>query len=187
MTSYYYGTTGNDYYSYTGCDNLYARGYQGDDTIWGNYYNDTIYGDEGNDALYGYSGNDSLYGGAGSDSLNGGSGNDILRGFSSGYSQEIDTLTGGFGSDTFVLGDSTGVCYLGGVSNGLDYSYALITDWNAYSDSIQAWGNASWYHLGTGNWLGGSATDTGIYCGSDLIGVIQDSTNVSIYRDFKFV
>ncbi len=119
--------------------------------------------------------------------MNGGSGNNILRGFSGGYSQEIDTLTGGAGIDTFVLGTATGVCYLGGGSNGVDHSYALITDWDASSDYIQAWGNSSEYRLQTGSWLGSSARDMGIYCGNDLIGVIQDSTNVSFSGDFRFV
>ncbi|MEH1911183.1 MAG: hypothetical protein V7L05_05820 [Nostoc sp.] len=70
---------------------------------------------EGNDILYGgsnptYSGNDSLYGGSGDDLLYGGAGNDRLDGYST-SGTEYDTLVGGDGSDTFVLGGSWGVSY----------------------------------------------------------------------------
>jgi Ca2+-binding RTX toxin-like protein len=139
--------------------------------------------------LLGYGGNDLLIGNLGSDRLNGGNGNDTLDGFSWGYNREIDTLTGGRGKDTFVLGDATGVSYLGGrTSNGRDASYARITDWNPADDFIQAHGSSSSYRLVKNqNWLGSSAKDTGIYIGNDLIGVVQDSINVSFNRDFVFV
>lgn len=203
MTTYN-GTIFSDTYNYMGSERLIAYGYEGNDTIWGNTSNDFIRGDAGNDALYGYSGNDLMFGGSGgdtlvggggddilhggtgNDSLTGGSGNDFLDGFSGGRSVEVDTLVGGTGVDTFVVGRSDGVCYLGGKNGSLDSSYALIKDWNSSDDYIQAWSGSN-YHLGTGNWFGGSAKDTAIYCGNDLIGVVQDSTDVNISRDFKFV
>lgn len=185
----YTGTNGNDFFDYRGSGSLLAQGYAGNDTIWGDAYNDSLYGGSGNDLLLGDAGNDFLVGGSGSDLLRGGSGNDILRGFSGGYSQEIDSLTGGEGFDNFMLGDASGVFYLGGRnSNGRDASYGLIKDWNSAQDYIQVHGSSSSYRLVQNrNWLGSSANDTGIYIGNDLIGVVQDSTNVSVSRDFVFV
>ncbi len=55
---------------------------------------------------------DVLRGGAGNDSLNGRAGNDILNGYGGNFG-ERDELTGGAGADTFVLGDSSFVFYLG--------------------------------------------------------------------------
>lgn len=150
------------------------------------YYNDTIYGYAGNDTLRGKEGDDNLFGGYGDDDLFGGSGDDYLDG--GGFSDEIDYLTGGSGFDTFVIGDSTGVGYLGGYDylTNTDGSYALITDFSAADDFIQAYAGAS-YSLGYGDWYGGSALDTGIYTGGDLLAVVQDTTNVDFGRDFVFV
>ncbi|MBE9182948.1 calcium-binding protein [Oculatella sp. LEGE 06141] len=188
MTFYYDGSSGNDYFDYRGNTNLVAQGYGGNDSIFGDAYGDSLYGGSGNDKLLGYGGNDLLIGSLGSDELNGGTGNDTLRGFSWGYNREIDTLIGGRGRDTFMLGDTTGVFYLGGrTSNGRDASYARIADWNPREDRIQAHDGSSSYRLVKNqNWFGSSAKDTGIYVGNDLIGVIQDSTNVSS-QNFVFV
>lgn len=159
MTYYYWGTSGSDYFDYTGYDNLYARGYGGNDTIWGNTNNDTIYGDGGNDALYGWSGNDTLQG-------------------SNSYANnsfEYDTLTGGTGYDTFVLGTSFGNFYQGS-------GYATITDYNGQHDYIQLKGGASSYYLSYASFgVGSSALDTGIYQNNgDLIGIVQDNTSISL-------
>lgn len=189
MTFFYYGTSGSDLFDYSGNSSLIAWGRAGNDTILSGIYNDSLYGESGNDRLLGYGGNDFLVGGSGNDSLNGGSGNDALRGFSGGYNREIDALIGGQGGDTFMLGDATGVFYLGGRnSSNRDASYGLIKDWNSQVDHIQVYGNANSYRLVQNrNWFGSSANDTGIYIGSDLIGVVQDSTNVNLSRDFVFV
>ena len=179
MTFYYNGSSGNDYFDYRGNTNLVARGYSGNDTILGDTYGDSLYGESGNDLLIGD---------LGSDMLSGGTGNDILRGFSWGYNREVDTLIGGQGADTFMLGDATGIFYLGGrTSSGRDASYARIADWNPGEDRIQVRGGSSSYRLVKNqNWFGSSVKDTGIYVGNDLIGVIQDSTNVSS-QNFVFV
>jgi Ca2+-binding RTX toxin-like protein len=189
MTFSYSGTNGNDSLDYAGQDSLYALGYAGNDNLWGDDYNDSIYGGAGNDTLLGYGGNDLLVGGTGSDILKGGAGNDVLDGFSWGYNREIDQLTGGTGIDTFVLGDATGVSYLGGrTSSGQDESYGLIRDWNSAEDFIQLHGSSSSYHLDKNhNWFGSAANDTGIFMGNDLIGVVVGSTDVSLSRDFTFV
>lgn len=186
MTFYYYGTNGNNSFRYRGYERLFAQGYTGNDTILGGSANDNVYGGSGNDLLLGDTGNDFLVGDSGSDKLIGGSGNDILRGFSGGYNQEIDTLSGGEGSDVFMLGDTSGVFYLGGrTKSSQDASYALITDWNA-TDYIQAYSSSRYQLVKNKNWFGSSANDTGIYVGNDLIGVIQDSTNISS-KNFIFV
>ena len=198
MTYYYYGTSGNDYFNYTGSDYLYADGYSGNDFIWGNNGNDTIYGGYGNDTLRGYYGNDYISGDSGNDVLSGEAGNDTLMGMSGhdvlyggdgndrldGYATtgtEYDTLYGGAGSDTFVLGGGWGVSYQGS-------GYATIADWQWQYDYIEARGSSSQYRLSFGNFgAGTSSYDTGVYYGNDLIAVVQDNTNVSISRDFRFV
>ena len=64
--------------------------------------NDTIDGADGDDTINGGGGNDQLYGGAGSDTLTGGTGSDYLYGGPRGDGF-LDILTGGGGSDTFIL------------------------------------------------------------------------------------
>jgi Ca2+-binding RTX toxin-like protein len=87
---------------------------QGDDIITGTSGNDTLTGLAANDKLYGQDGNDTLYGEAGNDYLNGGAGNDYLDGYASFNSPDFDTLEGGAGADTFVLGNTRqGMFYLG--------------------------------------------------------------------------
>jgi Ca2+-binding RTX toxin-like protein len=129
----------------------------------------------------GGSGNDTLFGGTGSDRLYGDDGNDrIIGGGFTFNSNEYDTLQGGQGSDTFVLGNVTRSYYLG---NG----YATITDFNGQFDWLEVHGSASNYSFGRGNWGGSSLLDTGIYYNNNLIAVLQDTSNVSISRDFRFV
>ncbi|MBD1999338.1 calcium-binding protein [Leptolyngbya sp. FACHB-541] len=198
-----HGTDGNDYlqppveffivsphpsyyndsiFGYSGNDTL--NGQEGDDYLSGDYGDDVLIGGSGTDRLYGGSGNDRLYGGNGSDTLVGGYGNDYINGFRDNRTSttpQYDNLYGGTGTDTFVLGDYNGVFYQG---NG----YATIRDFSYVSDYIQVKGSLSQYHLSTGNWTGTSSSDTALYRGSDLIAVIQDTTNVSLSsRDFKVV
>jgi Ca2+-binding RTX toxin-like protein len=132
--------------------------------------------------LYGESGNDYLSGWSGNDYLSGGNGNDILDGYAE-TGTEFDTLLGGAGADTFVLGGpSWGISYLGS-------GHATITDFYwAEGDKFQVTGNASNYSLGYSQDLSGStALDTGIYYNGDLIAVVQDTTNVLLPNDFIFV
>lgn len=143
----------------------------GSDSLTGNSGNDTLKGGMSSDILLGMDGNDFLVGGRGRDILNGYGGN----------GPEYDTLSGGLGADQFVLGGSWGVSYLG---NG----YTTITDWNPVFDKIQVLGTASQYTLDTSqNWGGTAEVDTAIYFGTDLIGVVLDTTNVSIANNFLFV
>lgn len=210
MITYYYGTNRANYYDFmASMQSLYAYGYGGNDTIWGNSNNDYIDGGDDNDYLYGWSGNDTLWGGNGNDSLDGASGNDKLYGesgndtllgvsgndFLSGgdgndrltgsksisyESYEYDTLAGGSGLDIFVLGESAGNYYQGS-------GYALITDYNGANDYIRIKDTGTLY-LSSENWAGTGALDTAIYQRGDLIGVVQDKTSIALTSYyFQFV
>jgi pimeloyl-ACP methyl ester carboxylesterase len=113
-------------------------GLQGDDVMSGDGGNDLLFGGDGNDALAGGDGSgDYLVGGAGSDVLNGsaGSENDYLVGIDprAGIAGvgEVDTLIGGDGIDTFILGDASGEFY------GLNGSAVTIENFGVGQDLIQ--------------------------------------------------
>ncbi|BAY65743.1 hypothetical protein NIES22_58500 [Calothrix brevissima NIES-22] len=151
-------------------DNTNAILSSGDDNLTGTSGNDTLDGGGGDDILIGLSGDDILFGGDGDDRLDGYGTSGI----------EYDTLVGGAGSDTFVIGGDWGVSYQ-------DFGYATITDWDFQRDLIEAVGDASQYTLVSEDLSGSSALDTAIYFGDDLICVVEDSTNVNFSRDFIFV
>ncbi|MCC5646451.1 hypothetical protein LC607_26755 [Nostoc sp. CHAB 5824] len=164
-----YGYPGPPISSNIGDGNDYLVGYGGNDTLDGGYQDDGLFGEGGNDILYGGPGNDYL--------------NGYIRFFSN-ISVEFDTLVGGSGSDTFSLGS-----YMNRMNRGISYQgegYATITDWEGSVDTIETLGNSSQYSLGYAFLSGGSAQDTLIYYGSDLIAVVQDTTDVSVPRDFTF-
>ena len=158
------------------------NGLGGHDTLVGGDGNDGLLGDTGNDRLFGGNGNDGLFGGTGNDRLFGGNGNDRLVGVyniaANPGQGEVDSLTGGFGSDTFVLGDADKIYYDDGnlFSTGTN-DYALITDFQAGQDTIQLKGGVN-YRLQNVN-LGGDISGRGIYVDNpgllpdELIGVIQ--------------
>lgn len=172
------------------------RGTLGDDTLTGTPGMDFIYGDRRNDLLSGEAGDDSLFGGFGNDTLIGGDGNDRLDGFGSPADiiteLEVDTLTGGTGADTFILGTLGGVYYEGGFdpTTNTDSSYAVITDFlGEEGDRIQLYTNENTisYGVGYSNWVGDpNLQDTGIYLGNDLIAIVQDKTTFT-NQDFVFV
>jgi Ca2+-binding RTX toxin-like protein len=148
------------------------------------YSNETA---RGADILNGLDGNDLLIGNSGSDWLYGGNGNDILIGSdpttptftyyyqdglqASGYfysespnwdadQTEVDTLTGGAGADTFVLGTAEGFFYASiFYYPEIDVSQsnrAVITDFNpGEGDVIQLNGNANNYYTTTQDGPGG--------------------------------
>jgi Ca2+-binding RTX toxin-like protein len=204
-----YGDFGNDkLVGYLGND--WIEGGHGNDTLDGGDGIDNLYGDWGNDQLYGGNGKDNLYGGvgndylsggadddymiggAGKDTLTGGTGNDILCGsdLPSGGAYEVDYLTGGLGADTFLLswdlGSSSRALYT--ANGGSDY--AVITDFKwGEGDKIQLYGGIGDYSTFTGNWFGGSATDTAIAYKGEVIGVLQDVSggNFIMSLDANFV
>lgn len=120
-------------------------------------------------------------------------------------SDEVDTLTGGAGADTFSLGDGDGHYY-----QDVSYSYyhdpcvefgcfmepflveaetddyAVITDFSSQEgDVFQVYGNIENYSLDTTvNWAGGEAADTLIKFGEDTIAIVADNTNISLTQDF---
>ena len=181
----YLGTGGNDLKLYLGDKTLVGYGKAGNDAITGNTANDVLngsLGDDslggrgGNDYLLGKNGNDVLFGNDGSDYLDGGSGNDYLDGFAYGVNSnadQYDTLIGGTGADTFVLGGLGSVYYIGA-------GYASIKDWST-SDYILVAGNYDLYsQLNLNYGVGTSALDTGIYYGGDLIAIVQDVSSVTL-------
>jgi Ca2+-binding RTX toxin-like protein len=162
-------------------------GTKNSDIIYGSYLGDYIWGADGNDYLYGGNGNDSIYGGNGNDLLIGGDGDDILQGSSllnyyigiPGLTPpEYDTLTGGAGRDTFVVGTN-----IGNLNQGP--GYVVITDFISFVDRIQI--KNSSIALKKQNMVGGGSLDTLIYNGSDLIAVVQDNSTLqfnSTYFNF---
>lgn len=104
-------------------------GGNGDDSLRGGNGSETLYGEDGNDYLFGFFGNDTLNGGAGNDRLEGS--------FISSGLNEIDRLTGGTGTDTFVLAGSGGAARSSSYIRGGNTNYALITDFNKSEDKIE--------------------------------------------------
>ncbi|MBD2690670.1 beta strand repeat-containing protein [Anabaena catenula] len=118
------------------------------------------------------------------DDIRGGSGNDILKGVNPNSSTpglgEIDVLTGGTGSDRFILGNATKVYYDdGNTSTNGSNDYANITDFNT-GDIIQLQGTSSNYLLAV------VGADTQILINKpntepdELIGIVRNKTGLSL-------
>jgi Ca2+-binding RTX toxin-like protein len=205
-----FGDSGNDIiYGGAGNDRLYGdsgddvvAGGLGDDKIYGGAGNDRLYGGSGNDEIFGDAGNDKIFAGNGNDKIDGGSGDDVIDAvaysplvlpysysidfdnkiINSGQNQ-IDTMRGGAGKDTFVLGMAgdtkakfTGSAYYVG---GGDKDYALIQDFQlgGNGDKIQLYSKdlkPTDYVLGAV--ATGLPNGVGIYTNDaahDLVGIIQ--------------
>jgi Ca2+-binding RTX toxin-like protein len=155
-------------------------GNSGQDLLSGNLNDDYLDGEKGQDIVIGGDGNDSLFGGLGNDVLKGDNGNDILTGvdlnaINPGI-EEIGTLTGGDGSDIFVLGDVNNTYY-----DNLDSDYALITDFNGSEDSIKLHGKADDYLLVP--FSQANQTGTAIYrkaAQNELISILPGGSNLSL-------
>lgn len=152
------------------------QGGAGIDLLIGGQGNDKLYGGDGNDQLLGGQGKDVLYAGLGSDLLVGGVGNDILIGTDVPLAPvdptltatttdpltapvgDVDTMVGGNGKDTFVLGLAGNQVFY--TANTIA-DYALITDFKN-PDRIQLAGAVTNYtvqdYVGTDGTVG-----TGIY------------------------
>lgn len=147
---------------------------------------DQLAGGQRSDVLSGNAGDDLLTGNRGDDLLSGGDGNDRLVGVYDFYSPlfgsfpgagEVDTLTGGAGADTFVLGDRSYAYYVGQKSA----DYALITDFNSTEgDVLELFGSANNYQLA----IDDIANNVGIYANQDLVAVIAGTTNFDLTANY---
>ena len=143
-----------------------------------------ITGTSQNDTITTASGNDTINGGAGDDTINGGAGNDTIDGVNGTLLTpglgEIDVLTGGTGSDRFILGNATKAYYDDGnnLTNGSN-DYADITDFSI-GDIIQLQGTSSNYLLAV------VGVDTQILINKpntepdELIGIVRNQTGLSL-------
>ncbi len=185
----YYGTAEDDSwalfeenfgaYGRAGNDNLVDV--SGNDSIlYGNRGNDRLSGGHGNDSLYGGYGFDTLYGNDGADYLNGGPGNDYLNGYKDSFIDiaiDSDTLEGGTGADTFVLGED--FAYYVDPAN----EYATIIDFSrAEGDKIQVFGSISDYSFEL-DVFGG----TQISYQGNLMAAVENVTDLNFQLDFNFV
>ena len=144
--------------------------------------------------ITGNSSNNALFGSGGNDILNGRGGDDVLWGASSALESldTIDILSGGQGSDRFILGTATEVFYDDGnvVTAGLS-DYALITDLDVTTDVIQLNGRLADYVLVEN--APGLTSGTAIFLRelggtNELVGVIEDVVGVALSdRFFEFV
>ena len=132
----------------------FLDGGNGNDRLNGNAGNDTVYGAAGDDTVRGGKNDDLVVGGSGNDRVWGELGDDTLYGvfidaLHPGVGDEIDTLTGGGGADTFVLGVANQRYYDSSIAtdDGGNRDYAVITDFSKQLDTIQLAGAASDYHL----------------------------------------
>ncbi|MDM3851296.1 MAG: hypothetical protein PT119_15270, partial [Aphanizomenon gracile PMC627.10] len=143
--------------------------------ITGTGANDNIITGDGNDTINGGNGNDTIDAGGGNDTINGVNGASLTPGLG-----EIDSLTGGAGSDIFILGNATKVYYDDGntLTNGSN-DYADITDLNI-GDIIQLQGTSSNYLLAV------VGADTQILINKpntepdELIGIVRNQTGLSL-------
>ena len=143
-----------------------------------------ITGTAASDTISTGGGNDTINGGAGNDIINAGGGNDTINGVNETLLKpglgEIDVLTGGTGSDRFILGNATKAYYDDGntLTNGSN-DYADITDFNT-GDIIQLQGTSSNYLLAV------VGADTQILINKpgtepdELIGIIRNKTGLSL-------
>ncbi|PPS42416.1 hypothetical protein B1A85_15375 [Chroococcidiopsis sp. TS-821] len=133
--------------------------------------------------IVGNSSNNTIRGQAGNDFIDGGAGNDLIAGTNRGIG-EIDTLTGGSGSDRFILGSATTVFYNDGNPTTPGFGdYALITDFNSDEDTIRLNGRRTDYYLVASP--EGLPAGTALYyrqqgATDELIAIIQSTTALDI-------
>lgn len=169
--------------------------------VTGTIKDDLLEVGDGNDTVNGGAGNDDLIGNRGNDLLQGEAGDDILRGtnnvnyggeFGSNnppdYPEDIDTLSGGLGADTFVLGDANRNIYYANDGYG---DFALITDFNPTEGDVIQLLNltncSSQYSLVSSPSGLPSATAIFVNSGSefpDLIAIIQGENNLSLSEPY---
>lgn len=126
------GGEGNDNISGLAGANIIFAG-PGNDRVSGGPLDNQIFGETGDDQLVGATGNDLIEGGEGSDRIVGGNPFFLVPVL---IGPESDTLTGGSGPDTFVLGDINNIFYDNQSGDSLSDA-ALITDFDTNEDVIQ--------------------------------------------------
>ena len=145
--------------------------------VTGTSQNDNINTASGNDTINSGAGDDNIDAGAGDDNIDGVNGASLTPGLG-----EIDSLTGGTGSDRFILGNATKVYYddANTLTNGSS-DYANINDFNiANGDIIQLQGTSSNYLLAV------VGADTQILINKpntepdELIGIVRNQTGLSL-------
>jgi Ca2+-binding RTX toxin-like protein len=153
------------------------RGGDGDDDIYGGYYqlysgldpsdagNDTLHGDAGADRLHGFGGNDTMYGGTENDALYGGTGDDHLNG-----GNGDDTLVGGEGADHIYGGQGIDTFVAIETTEGMTISLADCTtsdgdDLHEIENVSCGAGSDHVYGDGNANVLRGSSGDDEIHGG----------------------
>lgn len=99
------------------------RGFDSDQTIFGDAGNDTIYGEKGNDIIDGGAGNDILNGGLGVDVLTGGAGMDV-------FSYELTDESG-----SNILSRDTIADFVSG-EDFIDFSKMVLVDTNGQTSPI---------------------------------------------------
>ncbi|MFN9172062.1 MAG: beta strand repeat-containing protein, partial [Dolichospermum sp.] len=164
----------------------YNTSYNSDQVSFSNIERFQITGTGANDNIVTGDGNDTINGGAGNDGITAGGGNDTIDGVNGASLTpglgEIDSLSGGTGSDRFILGNATKVYYDDGntLTNGGN-DYADITDFNiAEGDIIQLQGTSSNYLLAV------VGVDTQILINKpgteldELIGIVRNQTGLSL-------
>jgi len=121
-----------------------SDGTSGNDSLTGTARDDVLYGADGNDTLDGQGGNDVLDGSSGADSMLGGDGNDTLIGTDVRYddSGAVETLDGGLGNDTYVIGRQIFM------EPGYDNSNQVVLRDAGGTDTIVA--RSGWWTLGSG-------------------------------------
>ncbi len=178
---------GNDYMD-GGAGNDSLDGGDGKDTLNGGIGNDTLRGRDGNDTLNGGAGNDLVKGDAGNDSLVGQDGDDTLIGAAATTTPglgEIDTLVGGNGADTFVLGDLFRAFYIdGSATNPSTGDYALIQDFlPAAGDRIQLNND---YSYNVGSFQLGTQTRAAIYADTDgTAGLSANDDLIAVFQNLS--
>ena len=143
-----------------------VEGTENSDFIIGNNKNNQLSGNGGNDTLIGLFGNDTLDGGSGNDTLTGADPDveDTVR-------REKDILTGGSGTDKFVLGNESGSFY----DDFGNRDFAKITDFT-FGEQIQ---------LGSGETYNVEQNRNGFKIfvvedfGRDLIGKVTIASGIS--------
>jgi Ca2+-binding RTX toxin-like protein len=190
FSAYNNSSGGYDVVNFSNIERFHITGTNLNDSISTGNGDDTILGGTGNDTINGEDGNDIIRGDAGNDTINGGDGDDIIIGvnptITNPGSTELDNLTGGLGSDRFVLGDYNWIGYDDvNITNAGTGNYALINDFNTYQgDVIQLRGASSNYRLVV------AGTDTQILIDKpgtepdERIALIKNQTTLSLTNSY---